>query len=212
MPPFTVVTAPVTVPVSHDRQSIARPLPFFFLGLASRKWARSFPRHSSELDENGLGSLDSSSPDLLRPPLDGGDFKVCYSCRGELRTHRWDSASELPNAGDHEAERVVCYWVFGWNRLCFGVGLGDEWRRWWRRWWRLWWISMGLMGEGNSVRSSKGKVSVEGSGDAVGGIDCNDWQSRIRMSSVAVIAWTPEGGTFGSGEDHGVLPNGPKGP
>ncbi|KAL4313105.1 hypothetical protein GQ457_01G013990 [Hibiscus cannabinus] len=38
-----------------------------------------FPRHSSELDEKGFGPLDSSSQDLLRPPLDGGDFEMCGS-------------------------------------------------------------------------------------------------------------------------------------
>ncbi|KAL4325640.1 hypothetical protein GQ457_11G025230 [Hibiscus cannabinus] len=58
----------------------------------------------SELDGNAFEPSVFNSSDLLRPPLDGGDFKVCHSCLGELRAHRWDSPLEPPAAVDRVTE------------------------------------------------------------------------------------------------------------
>ncbi|KAL4291456.1 hypothetical protein GQ457_14G014350 [Hibiscus cannabinus] len=67
----------------------------------------SFPGHSSELDENGFGPLDSSSPDLLRPPLGGGDFQICGSPRLDLHSNRSDLPSAAPVANDKVTDGLL---------------------------------------------------------------------------------------------------------
>ncbi|KAL4280679.1 hypothetical protein GQ457_03G015000 [Hibiscus cannabinus] len=71
----------------------------------------SFSRHSMELDENGFERMDSSSPDLLHPLLDGGDSEIYGPPRLDLHSDRWDSPSEAPIAGDAKADDIYFAWV-----------------------------------------------------------------------------------------------------
>ncbi|KAL4278098.1 hypothetical protein GQ457_03G019140 [Hibiscus cannabinus] len=59
-----------------------------------------FLRRSLELGENGFEALDSCSTDLLRPPSDRNDFKICSSPHIKEDFDRWDLPGNAPVAGD----------------------------------------------------------------------------------------------------------------
>ncbi|KAL4290369.1 hypothetical protein GQ457_14G013330 [Hibiscus cannabinus] len=72
-----------------------RPLSFYQL---------SFPRHSPKLGENGFETLDSSSPDLLRPPSDRNENEICCSPSTGQASDRWDSPFAAPITGNRKGQ------------------------------------------------------------------------------------------------------------
>ncbi|KAL4353845.1 hypothetical protein GQ457_06G015490 [Hibiscus cannabinus] len=55
---------------------------------------------SPELGEKGFETLDSSSPDLLRPPSDRNKNEICRSPLIGQASDRWDSSENAPTVGD----------------------------------------------------------------------------------------------------------------